>query len=125
MCQLLLAPISMPHNEPWRISTEAYSPECVEGKFSEVSQEFTASSSPLAMVLAGWVLLPSSSFSFPGLLVGFPGPTLPCCLYSSRCVVEVFCELRPNGALGSSEAGSGQRRGSPKASPFIGIEVVL
>src|ERR671920_1730586 len=24
------------------------------------------------MVLAGWVLLPSSSFSFPGLLVGFP-----------------------------------------------------
>src|SRR5829696_9018838 len=31
MHPLLLAPRSMPHNEPWRISTEAYSPECVEG----------------------------------------------------------------------------------------------
>src|SRR5919112_5855262 len=51
---------------------DPYAAECVEGKFSKVRQEFTASSSPRAMVLAGWVLLPSSSFSFPGLLVGFP-----------------------------------------------------
>src|SRR5215204_663292 len=33
---LLLASRSMPHNEPWRISTGAYSPKCVEGVFSEV-----------------------------------------------------------------------------------------
>src|ERR671913_448109 len=39
MHPLLLAPKSMPHNEPWRISTEAYSPECVEGVFSEVRNE--------------------------------------------------------------------------------------
>jgi hypothetical protein len=26
----------MPHNKAWRISTEAYSPECVEVEFSEV-----------------------------------------------------------------------------------------
>src|SRR5215208_1663357 len=36
MCPLLLAPRSMPHNGPWRISTQAYSPECVEYEFSEV-----------------------------------------------------------------------------------------
>jgi hypothetical protein len=36
MCPLLLAPPSMPHDEAWRISTEAYSPKCVEGFFSEV-----------------------------------------------------------------------------------------
>jgi hypothetical protein len=33
---------------------------------------FIADSSPLAMVLVGWVYLLSSSFSFPELLVGFP-----------------------------------------------------
>src|SRR5215212_2489367 len=36
MCYLLLAPRSMPHNELWRISTEPYSPECVEEEFSEL-----------------------------------------------------------------------------------------
>jgi hypothetical protein len=36
MHPLLLAPPSMPHDELWRISTEAYSPKCVEGEFSEV-----------------------------------------------------------------------------------------
>jgi hypothetical protein len=29
-------PRSMPHNEAWRISTQAYSPECVEDGFSEL-----------------------------------------------------------------------------------------
>jgi hypothetical protein len=33
---------------------------------------FIVDSSPLAMVLVGWVYLLSSSFSFPELLVGFP-----------------------------------------------------
>src|SRR5918994_4192981 len=36
MCHLLLTPRIMPHTEPWRISTEVYSPECVEGKFCDV-----------------------------------------------------------------------------------------
>src|SRR5215213_490422 len=36
MCLLLLAPRSMPHQEPWRISTQAYSPKCVEGEFCEL-----------------------------------------------------------------------------------------
>src|SRR5215217_8384213 len=36
MCPLLLAPRSMPHNEAHRISTEAYSPKCAEGVFSEL-----------------------------------------------------------------------------------------
>src|SRR5215203_290327 len=36
MCLLLLTPRSLPHNEPWRIGKEAYSPEFVEGLFSEV-----------------------------------------------------------------------------------------
>ena len=43
-----------------------------EGLFSEVRRGFTASSSPLAMVLVGWVYRPSGSFSFPELLVGVP-----------------------------------------------------
>jgi hypothetical protein len=38
MCPLLLAPRSMPHHEAWRIR-KAYSPECVEGKFSELRLE--------------------------------------------------------------------------------------
>src|SRR5215217_5508172 len=36
MCPLLLAPRSMPHNELWRISTQAYSAECVEYVFCEL-----------------------------------------------------------------------------------------
>ena len=36
MCPLLLAPLSMPHPEPWRISTLAYSPAFGEGIFSEL-----------------------------------------------------------------------------------------
>ena len=41
MCLLLLAPQSMPHNELWRISTEAYSPKCLEDVFSEVRRRAT------------------------------------------------------------------------------------
>src|SRR5215204_3456395 len=39
MHPLLLAPPSMPHNEPWRISTLAYSPTFGEGVFSEVQMQ--------------------------------------------------------------------------------------
>jgi hypothetical protein len=42
MCPLLQTPRSMPHNEPWRISTEAYSPKCVELEFSEVRMQDSA-----------------------------------------------------------------------------------
>jgi hypothetical protein len=42
MYLLLLPPQSMPHNEAWRISTEAYSPECVEGVFSEIHLQHRA-----------------------------------------------------------------------------------
>src|SRR5215204_2562018 len=36
MYSLLLAPRSMPHNQAWRISTQAYSPNLVEGVFCEL-----------------------------------------------------------------------------------------
>src|SRR5215218_8571658 len=42
MHPLLLTSRSMPHNEPWCISTEAYSPECVESEFSEVRLQHPA-----------------------------------------------------------------------------------
>ena len=74
------------------VADGAYSPECVEGKFSEVrsvwgfwevgfSVTFIVDSSPLAIVMVGWVYLLSSSFSFPSCSLVSPGPTLPCCLY--------------------------------------------
>src|SRR5215213_8552275 len=36
---LLRTPRSMPHDEARRISTEAYSPKCLEGEFSEVREQ--------------------------------------------------------------------------------------
>ena len=32
-------PRSMPYDEPWRTPTQAYSPECVEGRFSELRMQ--------------------------------------------------------------------------------------
>src|SRR5215211_2240972 len=59
-----------------------YSPECVEGEFSEVRQEFIGNSSAFAMVFVGWVYyLLSSSCSLLELLVLSPWPTLSSHLY--------------------------------------------
>jgi hypothetical protein len=50
--------------------------------------------SPQAKVSAGWVIPPSCCFSFPGLLVGIPGPTSFCCPYSpEECVTEGFSKI--------------------------------
>jgi hypothetical protein len=50
---------------------------------------FIVNSSPLAMVMVGWVYLLSSSFSFPELLVGFPRPTLLTCSISQASAWKI------------------------------------
>ena len=51
--------------------------QCVGGSGKPTSPEtFIADSSPLAIVMVGWVYLLSSSFSFPEVLVVSPRPTL-------------------------------------------------
>src|SRR5215208_1203074 len=71
MCYLLLAPRSMPHKEPWRISTQAYSPNCLEGVFSEVEH----SPGPTPMGVSD-VDLPASRY-YPDFLIIPNGRTLP------------------------------------------------
>jgi hypothetical protein len=56
---------------------------------------FIVNSSPLAMVMVGWVYLLSSSFSFPELLVGFPRAHPSHLLYfSGECVEDKVSEVR-------------------------------
>jgi|SRR5215213_1083705 len=62
---------------------------------------FIVNSSPLAMVMVGWVYLLSSSFSFPELLVGFPKAHPSHLLYfSGECVEDKVSEVR-RGSLSS------------------------
>jgi hypothetical protein len=59
------------HPSAWKVNSPKFA-AC--GGFWEVgfSVTFIVDSSPLAIVMVGWVYLLSSSFSFPELLVGFP-----------------------------------------------------
>src|SRR5215208_3915210 len=126
MHPLLLAPPSMPHDEPWRISTEAYSPECVEGEFSELPLYGVLGSSgasSLAVLVLLLELVPSGSLQGP---LEPCQPLIPYTLSLARaqrrehlqrpCRVRLTVEPHPRPSIDSleGEPRSGRVRSHPR-----------